>query len=93
MQSYKIPSKAIEGSQWIMGVKLESAITTSASKFVPGPGNYDPNFKACMKEKPSFSIKGRYNDLKKLQVPGPGTYQKSLVDKKAAPSYGFGSSP
>ncbi len=25
-------------------------------------------------------------------MPGPGTYQSSLVDKRAAPKYGFGSS-
>jgi len=42
---------------------------------------------------PQFSIKGRYKDAKKLEVPGPGTYTKSLVDKQAAPSFGFGTSP
>jgi hypothetical protein len=34
---------------------------------------------------PSFSIKGRYKATKKLDVPGPGTYDKTIVDKKAAP--------
>jgi|TARA_B110000285_G_C14887065_1_gene496712 hypothetical protein len=26
-------------------------------------------------------------------VPGPGTYDKSMTDKKSAPKFGFGSSP
>mmetsp|Transcript_5502 Transcript_5502/g.9339 ORF Transcript_5502/g.9339 Transcript_5502/m.9339 type:complete len:344 (-) Transcript_5502:28-1059(-) len=95
MQSYNIPSRAVEGSKWIMGLKLDnqSAIQTSAKKFVPGPGNYNLDYNNTEKAMPKFSIKGRYKDQKKLQVPGPGTYQKSLVDKKAAPSFGFGRSP
>lgn len=38
-------------------------------------------------------MKGRYKDPKKLDVPGPGTYDKSMTDKQSAPQYGFGSSP
>ena len=38
-------------------------------------------------------MKGRYNEAKRLNVPGPGTYKSSLSDKKEAPKYGFGSSP
>lgn len=30
-------------------------------------------------------MKGRYKELKKLNVPGPGTYDKNMSDKKAAP--------
>ena len=37
-------------------------------------------------------MKGRYVDAKRLNVPGPGTYQRTLVNKKSAPSFGFGSS-
>lgn len=42
---------------------------------------------------PKYSMKGKYMDQKRLNVPGPGTYKSSLKDKKAAPQYGFGSSP
>ena len=38
-------------------------------------------------------MKGRYKDAKRLDVPGPGTYNKGLADKQSAPSYGFGTSP
>lgn len=37
-------------------------------------------------------MKGRYAAQKKLDVPGPGTYAKPLVDKRTAPQYGFGTS-
>ena len=63
MQAYNIPSKAIEGSKWIMGAKLEnqSAIgSANKAKFSPGPGGYDPDYTKGTKAYPSFSIKGRY---------------------------------
>ena len=95
MQRYNIPSRAVEGSTWSMGAKLDntSAIGNSKTKFVPGPGSYEPNYKAEVNALPQYSIKGRYKAARKLDVPGPGTYGKSLVDKQTAPSYGFGSSP
>lgn len=92
MQTYNIPSRAVEGSKWVMGAKLQGSMSVDKAKFAPGPGNYDPDFKKSVHQMPSFSMKGRYKDSKKLDVPGPGTYQKSLVDKKSAPSFGFGSS-
>ncbi len=83
MQSYNIPSKAIEGSKWIMGLKLENqaAISSKPKMYVPGPGNYNPEFKFAENAMPSYSMKGRYHDQKKLVVPGPGTYQKNMNDK------------
>ena len=46
MQTYSIPSKAVEGSKWVMGLKLDNrgALSTNVLK-VPGPGNYNPDFK------------------------------------------------
>lgn len=41
---------------------------------------------------PEFSMKGRYKTQKGLAVPGPGTYERSLKDKRDAPRYGFGTS-
>lgn len=45
MQSYNIPSKAIEGRQQHMGAKLSygGTLSTKATE-VPGPGAYDPKF-------------------------------------------------
>lgn len=87
MQSYNIPSRAVEGSKWCMGLKLNkgAAISGENTKGVPGPGNYNPDFAKSQTCKPSYSMKGRYKEAKKLDVPGPGTYNKSLVDKKSAP--------
>ena len=62
------------------------------TKFVPGPGTYQPDFAKSVKKYPEFSMKGRYKTAKRLDVPGPGTYDKGLKDKEAAPQYGFGTS-
>jgi len=60
---------------------------------MPGPGAYKPTRSTAEKSAPSFSVKGRYAQPKSLNVPGPGTYDKSMSDKKSAPRFGFGSSP
>ena len=38
-------------------------------------------------------MRPKYGETSKLQVPGPGTYEKSLFDKSKAPWYGFGTGP
>ena len=91
MQTYSLPQRANEGSKWVMGAKLGSSFITG-NKNTPGPGGYDPDFNATSNKKPKYTIKGRYSEAKRLNVPGPGTYQKTLVDKKSAPSFGFGTS-
>ena len=50
MQTYNIPSRAIEGSKWPMGLKLEktSCISPEKTKFIPGPGSYNPDYKASV---------------------------------------------
>lgn len=60
---------------------------------MPGPGAYKPTRSTAEKSAPSFSVKGRYKQPKSMNVPGPGTYDKSMSDKKSAPKFGFGSSP
>lgn len=84
MQTYNIPSKAVEGNAWCMGIKLTNGAAIGGDaekqKNTPGPGNYHPNLSSANKSMPSFSIKGRYAAQKKLNVPGPGTYNKSFVD-------------
>ena len=66
---------------------------TNKSTEVPGPGTYDPRFNASQTELPKYSIKGRYVDRKRDQIPAPGAYEVSFIDKNQAPSFGFGSSP
>jgi len=46
MQTYNIPSKAVEGSRWVMGAKLanKGALSVDKTKQSPGPGNYNPIF-------------------------------------------------
>ena len=67
-----------------MGLKLCQGAAiggdTDKQKNTPGPGNYNPDYKAAIEKKPSFSMKGRYAPQKRLNVPGPGTYNKSFVD-------------
>ena len=41
MQSYNIPSRAVEGKKWFMGLKLENQGSMSVKNLVPGPGAYD----------------------------------------------------
>lgn len=93
MQTYNIKSKAVEGSTYAMGLKLDSQSVLAPKKFsVPGAGSYNPDYQTTRNQEPRFSLKGRYKDHKRLNVPGPGSYQSSLVDKSAAPKFGFGSS-
>lgn len=38
-------------------------------------------------------MRPKHGELSKLNVPGPGTYDKNLADKSKAPQYGFGTGP
>ena len=60
---------------------------------MPGPGAYKPTRTTAEKSAAQYSMKGRYKAMRVLNVPGPGTYDKSMTDKKSAPKFGFGSSP
>lgn len=53
----------------------------------PGPGNYELK-SAAFNDKAKFHYGSRLNDLKKQDVPAPGTYDsKYQIGVKAAPSY------
>mgnify|MGYP002633026514 CR=1 FL=1 len=74
-----------------MGLKLDKRSALSPSKkVVPPPGAYDPDYRAAIAGEPRFSMKGRLREPRKMAVPGPGTYNKTLCDKKSGPRYGFG---
>lgn len=59
----------------------------------PGPGTYNPSFRATELELPKYSLKGRHPAHKEDQKPSPGTYDYKFPDKNSAPAFGFGSSP
>lgn len=77
-----------------MGLKLEKlgAISPEKTKYIPGPGAYQPDYNRNLTQLPSYSMKGRYQDSKKLIVPGPGTYETPKKNLMTSPSFGFGSS-
>ena len=68
-----------------MGLKLDKQGSLSVKSLVPGPGTYDGDYRAATKCMPKYTIKGRYATMKRLNVPGPGTYASSLSDKRSAP--------
>ena len=47
-----------------MGLKLEKhgAISPEKTKYIPGPGAYQPDFNKNLARVPAFSIKGRHLD-------------------------------
>jgi hypothetical protein len=94
MQSYTTPSKAIEGPKWNMGLKLEKlgAISPEKTRYIPGPGAYQPDYNRNLTRLPSYSMKGRYLESTKLIVPGPGAYESPTKNQTTSPSFGFGSS-
>ena len=83
-----------------MALKLDnqSSIGTHVNthKFVPGAGTYNANDGITKKRAGAYSIKGRYKDLSRLSVPGPGTYTSpygaASPDKKRGATCKFGSS-
>ena len=83
------------GPSYGMGLKLDnqSAVGQHIRKTLgnPGAGNYKPDYLTTKKAMPAFSMKGRYKNAIPSKVPGPGAYTStSSPNKKAAPSYGFG---
>lgn len=63
---------------------------------VPGAGTYDPQPGNTMQKLPAFSMKIKLEsdmDKKmKSKVPGPGTYESNLNDKRSPARFGFGTS-
>lgn len=63
---------------------------------VPGAGTYDPQAENTMQKLPAYSMKIKLsNDMDRLakkKVPGPGTYESNLNDKRSPAKFGFGTS-
>jgi len=78
--NYNPASKAIEGPKFLMGLKLDNmssiGLSVAKTKANPGAGTYDADYTKSKKRLPSYSMKARHADLKKLTVPGPGAYNK-----------------
>lgn len=77
-----------------MGSKLNDG--NSPSRLNPGPGQYDTHNYDNLNMKDSakwrFGSSNRLPIVNAKNVPGPGNYESTLADKKAAPKFGFGSS-
>jgi len=97
---YNLASRAIEGRKYNMGLNLDNQSSIgchiSKTKFVPGAGTYNPDYSANKKLAARYSMKARHQDLSKLQVPGPGTYQTPATqiapNKRRGATYKFVSS-
>ena len=72
-----------------MGKKLGASFITKSSDG-PGPGNYEPNFRATCSNLPMYTLKGRYPGKSPMQAPDPGAYNKTWVDKPSSRGFGFG---
>ena len=70
---------------------------TSPTRQNPGPGAYDlqnaknPNQRTSQQFSVGKASRSPAANKSLLGVPGPGNYQTSLVDKRSAPRFGFGS--
>lgn len=66
--AYKLSSKAVEGSKFSLGLKLEKTSTIGAAvaqtRGNPGPGGYSGDYKNVKKKFAAYTIKGRHQDLK-----------------------------
>jgi hypothetical protein len=64
--------------------------------YVPGPGQYAPDFAVLKQHHPTFKIGSEMRIPKDKttikDVPGPGNYEPKKRPTSAAPNYGFGSS-
>lgn len=91
--TYNIPSKILDGPKYFIGAKLGGE--QDPKRLNPGPGAYNshaydnPNMKISSKYK--FGSANRLPPMRNGEVPGPGNYASSLVDKRNAPKFGFGS--
>ena len=75
---------------------LKGRDLTKDKHFVPGPGQYQPDFATLKQHHPSYRI-GSEERIPKdrtsvREVPGPGNYNPKKRPMSAAPEYGFGSS-
>ena len=91
---YSLPSKAIEGPKFHMGLKLDnmSSIGQAVNQKRGNPGpHYDPNLNAVKKKLPAFTMAVRTTTQNKKVVPAPGAYNTISYSKKKAPAFSFGS--
>ncbi|CDW90416.1 triosephosphate isomerase [Stylonychia lemnae] len=92
--NYNIPSKMKDGPKYVMGLKGRDL--GKEMLYVPGPGQYHPDFSTLKQKHPTFKIGSEQRipgDKTTIrQVPGPGNYSPQKRPQSAAPKYGFGSS-
>lgn len=69
--SYNVPSRIQEGPQYSM--PLSKKLLYSINKN-PGPLEYDPSKQLVLKQFPSYSMRGKYENIFISNSPGPGKY-------------------
>jgi len=69
-----------------MGAKLKGSMETNS--IAPGPGAYESE--KVIHDNLSYSMGAKLEHAKVLNVPGPGTYQSSLVHKQSVKTAKFG---
>ena len=90
--TYEQKSKAFQYKQprFYMGTKLSPLKGLDK----PGAGTYNPSTSQTKFQQPSFSVGAKLqSSLKGYSLsPGPGNYKVTMIDKKQAPQFGFGTS-
>jgi len=93
--TYPFQSKAIEGSRFSMGLKLDnqSSIGIEQKKVQgnPGAGTYNPDFKKIANFHGAYSMVSRPKFKDEEKAPGPGAYAPISAQKKERPAFIFGS--
>lgn len=95
--TYNIPSQLNDGPKYGIGLKLKDQGSASHLR-LPGPGSYETQDKdnIQMNSGPKYGLgtSKRPTQVNKSvsNLPAPGSYDISLVDKQANPRFGFGTS-
>ena len=91
--NYKLNPMAFDtkSSHFYMEQELPHLKPTTA---VHGPGSHDPSPEKTKSTLPAYSMKIKLGGSlgKDNKVPGPGTYESNLNDKKSSEKFGFGTS-
>jgi len=74
------------GPKFSMSLKTDNFADPIKYKVSPGPGNYEPNFKALYRNF-SYTMRIRPNTAKINTNPGPGNYDLRNEKSLMVPSY------
>jgi len=93
--TYPVPNKAIEGSKFSMGLKLDNQSSigqeVKRQSMNPGAGTYNPDYKKIKNFHGAFSMQSRPKIKEEDKAPGPGAYAPVAAQKQRGPTFSFGS--